>query len=86
MGPGPHGVGAYQSIAWFYAASTGQISIRHGFKGPCGVLAADDAGGLDSLGWATPRTIRRGTGAVLAGGTEAPLAPYALPARCRRPR
>lgn len=35
-GNGPKHVGPYQSIAWFYAASTGQISIRGGFKGPCG--------------------------------------------------
>ena len=35
---GPGFVGAYQSIAWFYAATTGQISIRHGMKGPCGVV------------------------------------------------
>ncbi len=35
-GRGPRFVGPYQSIAWFYAASTGQISIRGGCKGPCG--------------------------------------------------
>ena len=33
---GPRFVGPYQSIAWFYAASTGQISIRGGFKGHYG--------------------------------------------------
>ncbi|MFE6133116.1 beta-ketoacyl synthase N-terminal-like domain-containing protein, partial [Streptomyces sp. NPDC056437] len=38
-GQGSRYVGPYQSIAWFYAASTGQISIRGGFKGPCGVVA-----------------------------------------------
>ncbi|WKK71311.1 hypothetical protein Q0F99_17955 [Rathayibacter oskolensis] len=31
---GPRAVGAYQSIAWFYAASTGQSSIRHATEGP----------------------------------------------------
>ena len=36
-GKGPIFVGAYQSIAWFYAATTGQISIKYGMKGPCGV-------------------------------------------------
>ena len=36
-GKGPSFVGAYQSIAWFYAATTGQISIKYGMKGPCGV-------------------------------------------------
>ncbi|MBF9133012.1 ketosynthase chain-length factor [Plantactinospora sp. S1510] len=75
-------VGAYQSIAWFYAASVGQISIRHQFKGPCGVLAAEAAGGLDSLAHAA-RMIRRGTPVVLAGGTECPLSPYALTCQLR---
>lgn len=74
---GRRSVGAYQSIAWFYAASTGQVSILHGTKGPSGVLVADGAGGLDSLGWAR-RTVRRGTPAVIAGGTEAPISPYAI--------
>ncbi len=76
-GRGRRAVGAYQSIAWFYAASTGQISIRHQTKGPSGVLVSEGAGGLDSLGQAR-RVVRRGTPAVLAGGTEAPLSPYAL--------
>lgn len=70
-------VSVYQSIAWFYAASVGQISILHQLKGQCSVLVAESAGGLDSFAQAT-RTIRRGTKAVLAGGTEGPLSPYAL--------
>ncbi|PWW22033.1 minimal PKS chain-length factor (CLF/KS beta) [Geodermatophilus normandii] len=74
---GPKSVGAYQSIAWFYAASTGQVSIRDGFKGPSGVVVSEGAGGLDSIGWAR-RVVRRGTPAVLVGGTEAGLCPYAL--------
>ncbi|MEU6344240.1 ketosynthase chain-length factor [Streptomyces sp. NPDC046977] len=76
-GKGPSFVGPYQSIAWFYAASTGQISIRGGFKGPCGVVASDEAGGLDAIAHAC-RNITRGTGtrAVVVGAAEAPLAPY----------
>ncbi|KGH48003.1 beta-ketoacyl synthase [Modestobacter caceresii] len=74
---GPKSVGAYQSIAWFYAASTGQISIRDGYKGPSGVVVSEGAGGLDSIGWAR-RVVRRGTPAVLVGGTEAGVTPYAL--------
>ncbi|MCK9900973.1 beta-ketoacyl synthase [Parafrankia colletiae] len=70
-------VSVYQSIAWFYAATTGQTSIRHGLKGPSGVLVSDGAGGLDSLAQAR-RTIRRGTPTVLAGGAECGLTPYAL--------
>ncbi|QIJ60824.1 ketosynthase chain-length factor [Streptomyces sp. JB150] len=76
-GKGSRYVGPYQSIAWFYAASTGQISIRRGFKGPCGVVAADEAGGLDALAHAA-RSVRRGTDVVVAGSTEAPLAPYSV--------
>ncbi|NBE93741.1 ketosynthase chain-length factor [Nonomuraea sp. KC401] len=74
---GPRHVGAYQSIAWFYAASTGQISIRHGMRGPCGVIATEQAGGLDALSQAR-RALRQGAGMVLTGGTDASLSPYGL--------
>ena len=74
---GPHHVGPYQSIAWFYAASTGQISIRGGFKGPCGVVAGDEPGGLDALAHAA-HDVARGTSAVVVGAAEAPIAPYSM--------
>lgn len=74
---GPRAVSAYQSIGWFYAASSGQISIRDQLKGACGVIVADGAGGIDAVASAG-RSIRRGTKAVLVGGTEASLSPYAL--------
>ncbi|MEU8348388.1 ketosynthase chain-length factor [Streptomyces sp. NPDC048845] len=74
---GPRHVTAYQSIAWFYAATTGQLSIRHGMKGSCGVLVAEQAGGLDALGEAR-RALRDGSRLVVTGGTEAPVSPYAL--------
>ena len=73
---GPAFVGAYQSIAWFYAATTGQLSIRHGARGPCGVLVSEQAAGLDALAEAR-RMLRIGTRLVVSGGTEAPLSPYA---------
>ncbi|MEU3048697.1 beta-ketoacyl synthase N-terminal-like domain-containing protein [Streptomyces sp. NPDC006984] len=76
-GQGSTYVGPYQSIAWFYAASTGQISIRGGFKGPCGVVASDEAGGLDAVAHAAA-AVRRGTGTVVVGSAEAPLAPYSI--------
>ncbi|MEV4188868.1 beta-ketoacyl synthase N-terminal-like domain-containing protein, partial [Streptosporangium canum] len=57
---GPSWVGAYQSIAWFYAATTGQISIRHGMRGSCGVVCAEQAGALDAAGQAR-QLIRTGT-------------------------
>jgi minimal PKS chain-length factor (CLF/KS beta) len=76
-GRGPRYVGPYQSIAWFYAASTGQISIRGGFRGPSGVVAGDEAGGLDAMAHAA-RSIRGGADAVVVGAAEAPLAPYSI--------
>ncbi|MFD9004817.1 ketosynthase chain-length factor [Streptomyces sp. NPDC059582] len=77
---GPSWVGAYQSIAWFYAASTGQVSIRHGMRGPCGVLCCEQAGGLDALGQSR-RLLNTGSRLVLSGGTDASLCPYGLVAQ-----
>ncbi len=76
-GKGPIFVGAYQSIAWFYAATTGQIAIKYGMKGPCGVICQEGAGGLEAL-WHSRRNIVRGVDFVVSGGTEAPIGPYAL--------
>jgi 3-oxoacyl-(acyl-carrier-protein) synthase len=76
-GKGPIFVGAYQSIAWFYAATTGQIAIKYGMKGPCGVVCQEGAGGLEAL-WHSRRNIIRGVDLVVSGGTEAPIGPYAL--------
>ena len=76
-GKGPGFVGAYQSIAWFYAATSGQISIRHNLMGPCGVVVAEGAGGLEALQHSR-RMIRRGIDTIVSGGFEAPIGPYAL--------
>ncbi|MER6495368.1 ketosynthase chain-length factor [Streptomyces sp. BK205] len=65
-------VSAYQSFAWFYAVNTGQISIRHGMKGPSGVVVTDQAGGLDAVAQAR-RQIRKGTSLVVAGAVDALL-------------
>jgi act minimal PKS chain-length factor (CLF/KS beta) len=67
----------YQSIGWFYAASTGQLSIKHGMKGSCSSVVSEQAGGLDAVGHAR-RVLRDGSTLVLTGGTEAPLSPHAL--------
>ncbi|MEY9862694.1 act minimal PKS chain-length factor (CLF/KS beta) [Catenulispora sp. GAS73] len=74
---GPEYVSAYQSIAWFYAATTGQLGIRHGMKGPCGVVVSEQASGLDAIGQAR-REMRLGVRIAVTGGTEAPIGPYAL--------
>jgi act minimal PKS chain-length factor (CLF/KS beta) len=77
---GPEYVGVYQSIAWFYAATTGQVSIRHGMRGECGVICTEQAGGLD-VAAQTRRVLDRGARLVLMGGTDASLCPYGLVAQ-----
>lgn len=77
---GPQFVGAYQSIAWFYAATTGQISIRRGMRGPCGVIASEQAGGLDAVAQAR-RLLRDDARLVVTGGADASLCPYGLVAQ-----
>jgi act minimal PKS chain-length factor (CLF/KS beta) len=72
---GPQAVSVYESFAWFYAVNSGQISIRHGMRGPSSALVAEQAGGLDALGYAR-RTVRRGTPLVVAGGVDSALDPW----------
>ena len=68
-------VSAYQSFAWFYAVNTGQISIRHGLKGPSGVIVTDEAGGLDAIADAR-RQLRRGATLILTGGVDGSICPW----------
>lgn len=74
-GKGSQHVSAYQSFAWFYAVNSGQISIRNGMKGPCGVVVSDQAGGLDALAQAR-RQIRKGTALVVSGAVDATICPW----------
>jgi act minimal PKS chain-length factor (CLF/KS beta) len=74
---GPDHVSAYMSIAWFYAATTGQLSIRHKLRGHCGVVVSEQAGGLDAIGHAR-RVLRRGHRMVLAGGSESAMSPAGI--------
>ncbi|SEG90343.1 act minimal PKS chain-length factor (CLF/KS beta) [Thermomonospora echinospora] len=68
-------VSAYQSFAWFYAVNSGQISIRHGLRGPSSVVVSDQAGGLDAVAQAR-RQIRKGTPMVISGAVDASLCPW----------
>ena len=77
---GSRHVSAYQSFAWFYAVNTGQISIRHGMRGPSGVLVSEQAGGLDAIAQAR-RHLRRDTDLVLTGGVDSSLCPWGLVAQ-----
>jgi minimal PKS chain-length factor (CLF/KS beta) len=70
---GPEYVSAYQSIAWFYAVHTGQISIRHGMRGPSGVLVSDQAGGLDALAHARRQVAGKGIELMVCGGVGGAL-------------
>ncbi|UGT43612.1 ketosynthase chain-length factor [Nocardia yamanashiensis] len=72
---GPEHVSVYESFAWFYAVNTGQISIRHGMRGPSSAMVAEQAGGLDAVGHAR-RTVRRGTPLVVTGGVDSALDPW----------
>jgi act minimal PKS chain-length factor (CLF/KS beta) len=74
-GAGPEHVSVYMSFAWFYAVNSGQISIRHGMRGPAGVMISDQAGGLDVLAQAR-RNIRKGTSLILSGGVDSSFCPY----------
>jgi act minimal PKS chain-length factor (CLF/KS beta) len=68
-------VSVYESFAWFYAVNTGQISIRHGMRGPSSALVSEQASGLDALGHAC-RTLRRGARLVVGGGVDSALDPW----------
>ncbi|MFJ9906865.1 ketosynthase chain-length factor [Streptomyces sp. NPDC101152] len=74
-GRGSQYVSAYQSFAWFYAVNSGQISIRHGMKGPSSVVVSDQAGGLDAVAQAR-RLIRKGTAVVVSGAVDASICPW----------
>ncbi|QIS18466.1 ketosynthase chain-length factor [Nocardia terpenica] len=74
---GPNHISAYMAVAFFYAATAGQLSIRYGMKGPAIVLAAEQAGGLDAVGHAR-RQVRRGTPLMVTGGSDASLSPAGL--------
>jgi 3-oxoacyl-(acyl-carrier-protein) synthase len=73
---GPDEVSTYQSIAWFYAAAMGQISIALGLRGYSKAFVADRSSGTHALGHAF-RTVQQGhLDLCIAGGTEAPLSPF----------
>lgn len=71
-------VSPYQATAWFPAAPQGQISIHYGITGFAKTIISDTASSHLAIGYAA-RAIQTGKAdLVLAGGTEAPISPYAL--------
>lgn len=73
---GPEHVSAYQSFAWFYAVNTGQISIRHGLRGPGSVVVTEQAGGLDALAKARRQLRDDDVRMVIAGGVDGSPSPW----------
>jgi 3-oxoacyl-(acyl-carrier-protein) synthase len=70
-------VSPYQATAWFPAAPQGNISIRLGIRGRARTFVCDRASGAYALIHAAETIVRDQADAVLAGGTEQPLSPYA---------
>ena len=75
-------VSPYLAISLFTGAASSQVSIALGIKGYSNVIGGACAAGTDAVGYAFD-IIRKGeTAMVIAGGTEAPLAPLAFGAFC----
>ncbi|GAA4984997.1 ketosynthase chain-length factor [Yinghuangia aomiensis] len=72
---GGNHVSAYQSFAWFYAVNSGQVSIRHGMRGPGGVIVSEQSGGLDAVAQSR-RQVRKGMPLLLSGGIDGALCPF----------
>ncbi|MEU7146162.1 beta-ketoacyl synthase N-terminal-like domain-containing protein [Nocardia sp. NPDC046473] len=70
-------VSPYMSFAWYYAVNTGQISIKNGMRGPCGVVVSEQAAGLDTLAFSR-RRIRKGTALMTVGGVDGLVCPYGM--------
>ncbi len=75
---GREGVSPYLASAWFPAAPQGQISIYYGIKGYSKTMVADRASALIAIAYAAQVVGNRKLDIALAGGTEAPVTPYAL--------
>jgi len=75
---GRDGVSPYLASAWFPAAPQGQISIYYGIKGYSKTVVADRASALMAIGYAAQVIGNKKIDIAFAGGTEAPVTPYAL--------
>jgi len=71
-------VSPYQATAWFPAAPQGQVSIHYGITGFAKTIISDIASSLLALGYAARAIATGKADVVIAGGTEAPVSPYAL--------
>jgi 3-oxoacyl-[acyl-carrier-protein] synthase II len=75
-------VSPYVSVAVFAGATSGEVSIHLGAKGPSFTMSTGCAASLDAIGTAT-QWIKDGKADVMiAGGTEAPILPFTLNSFC----
>ncbi len=75
---GREAVSPYMASAWFPAAPQGQVSIYYGIKGFSKTVVSDRASSLMAIGYARKVLSKNKLNMILAGGTEAPVTPYAL--------
>lgn len=75
---GREGVSPYMASAWFPAAPQGQVSIYYGIKGFSKTVVADRASSSMAISYARDTLSKGKLDLILAGGTEAPVTPYAL--------
>jgi len=74
---GPRDVSPYIAAAWFPAAAQGNISLSFGIKGVGRTFISERASSALALLHAADALTRGRADIMLAGGTEAPLSPYA---------
>ncbi len=74
---GPREVSPYMATAWFPAAVQGNVSIQFGIKGVGRTFLSDRASSAHALIHAADCLTRGKADIMIAGGTEAPFAPYA---------
>jgi len=74
---GPRDVSPYMATAWFPAAVQGNVSIQFGIKGVGRTFLSDRASSAHALMHAADCLKRGNADIMIAGGTEAPFAPYA---------
>lgn len=73
---GPYAISPYMMIAWFYAATIGQLTIRYKLKGYTKTIVSERASGSDAIGFAYQVIKNNNADIMLAGGVEAPINEY----------
>lgn len=75
---GPSFVNPWQATAWFLSSPQGYLTIAHNLQGMSKSFACDRASAASAIYFAY-RNIKSGINdVILAGGTEAPITPFAM--------